>query len=431
MLGNYILALCDKSYIVQIMLIVKTFFKIACYLAPVLIIIVSMIHIFKTVVSGKDEDFKDSLKVTVKRIIAGLLIAFLPALTNYVFDLVNASDVNFIACFESASKEKVAALKEKEEKEEEAKKKKQEQEDQAKLKEAYDNEQKKKAAKKVWFEKWKSLHGSLDFSCTSDVVKSQFSCGTLKIVEKHLYDLNYNNFRNVIASYGGFENYAKSLGGVFAEYYGKELNVTTESEFQKVAEYTFGWMYMYGMDYCSGDAYHNWGVGYGESGHSDDAFYSGNFKTERCTSDFDQRFDEVISGAGKNSNLIMATECGPAATAPLYKAGVLKPGVTPNKTFVTSFKDLRPGDVMYFFDSPVGDKSNRSTWGRGRHNVLIGEVYDDRIVIYDGGSHFQTTRNYKRVLKMVNSEAEEYAEVKREFGFGGWAAERFGNLERK
>ena len=146
-----ILAFCDKSYIVEILLIVKTFFKIACYLAPVLIIIVSMIHIFKSVMSGKDEDLKDSLKVTVKRIIAGLLIAFLPALTNYVFTLVNASDVNFIACFESASKEKVASLKEKEEKEEEAKKKAQEKEDEILLRKSYENDQAKKAKQKELF----------------------------------------------------------------------------------------------------------------------------------------------------------------------------------------------------------------------------------------------------------------------------------------
>ena len=84
---NLLLALCDKSSIVEIFLIVKTLFIIACYIAPLLVIIVSMIHIFKSVLNGKDEDLKESLKVTVKRIIAGLLIAFLPALINYVFTI--------------------------------------------------------------------------------------------------------------------------------------------------------------------------------------------------------------------------------------------------------------------------------------------------------------------------------------------------------
>ena len=152
---NYILSFCNKSYIVQIMLIVKTIFKIACYLAPVLVIIASMIHIFKIVMSGKEDDFKEALKITVKRIIAGLLIAFLPALTNYVFTLVNASEVDFLACFESASKEKVNSLKEKEAKEAEAEKEKQKQDNEAKLREAYEAEQKQKGAKKQSYEEWK------------------------------------------------------------------------------------------------------------------------------------------------------------------------------------------------------------------------------------------------------------------------------------
>ena len=269
---------------------------------------------------------------------------------------------------------------------------------------------------------------ALDFSCTSSKVKTQFSCETLRIVENHLYDFNYNNFRSVIASYGGFDNYAKSLGGVFAEYYGKQLNVETELEFQKVAEYTFGFMYMYGTDYLNGGGdYHYWGDGVH---HSDDAFYPGNMRASYETYWFDAEFDEVISGTGRHKDLVIATECGPAATTPHYKGGILKRGVKAKKTYITRFRDLRPGDIMYFFDEPVGNKADRSTWGRGRHNVLVGEVYDDKIVIYDGGSHFQTTRNMKRVMKMVNTESEEYAEVRKEFGFGGWAAERFKELQR-
>jgi len=151
-----ILAFCDKSYIVEIMLIIKTIFKIGCYITPIIVIIISMIHIFKSVMNGKEEDLKDSLKVTVKRIIAGLLIAFLPALINYFFtSVVNASEVDFLACFESATKEKVQSLREQEKANEEAEKKTQEKEDEAQLRKAWEEEQKKKGAKKESFEEWK------------------------------------------------------------------------------------------------------------------------------------------------------------------------------------------------------------------------------------------------------------------------------------
>ena len=151
-----ILAFCDKSSIVEVILIVKTIFKILCYLAPIIVIIVSIIHIFNVVMNGKEDDLKDALKVTVKRIIAGLLIAFIPAIINYVFTgILNASEVEFLACFETASKEKVASLKAKEEAEAEEEKKSQEKEDEQMLKEAYEAEQKQKGAKKQTFAEWK------------------------------------------------------------------------------------------------------------------------------------------------------------------------------------------------------------------------------------------------------------------------------------
>ena len=151
-----ILAFCDRSYIVEILLIVKTFFKIACYLAPLIVSIISIVHIFKVVMNGKDDDLKDALKVTVKRIIAGLVICFLPSMINYVFTgIVDASEVEFLACFESASKEKVQALKQKEEAEEEAKKRAQDKEDEAQLRRAYEEEQKQRDAKRESYEEWK------------------------------------------------------------------------------------------------------------------------------------------------------------------------------------------------------------------------------------------------------------------------------------
>ena len=151
-----ILAFCDRSYIVEILLIVKTFFKLACYIVPPIIIIVTIVNITKTIISGKDDDLKDNWKLLVRRLIAGLLIMFLPTIINYVFTgIVDASEVEFLSCFESASKEKVQALKQKEEAEEAAKEKQQEKEDEAQLRKAYEEEQKIREGNKESFEEWK------------------------------------------------------------------------------------------------------------------------------------------------------------------------------------------------------------------------------------------------------------------------------------
>ena len=395
------LAIVCDSDLNQLFYVTKQILQLIMIIAPILFIIMLAVYFTQLVINP---DNKKLLPKVRNIFIALIIIFFIPLTVNItMYALGNNYDVS--SCWNNASKKAFAEnyIPIEEEKYNNI------------LNESKDYE--------------KGVPKTLDLSCTSKIVKSQFSCDTLKIVEKHLYDLNYSNFRSVINSYGGFDNYAKSLGGVFAEYYGKSLNIKTESEFQRVAEYTFGWMYMYGMDYYnSGGDYHNWGVGYGKSGHSDDSFYQGNQRAGHWANHFDRDFDDIIAGTGVNTNLWMATECGPAAQAPLYKGGILKGGQNPSRKMITRFTDLRPGDLMHFFDHPV-DKSNRSSWGWGRHVAIVGEVYKDKIVIYDGGSHFQTTRNFKRTIKMVYSEAEEYAEIKKEFGYDYWASERFKELK--
>ncbi len=150
-----ILAFCDKSYIVQIMLIVKIFLKLVCYIVPPIIIITSIITFFKGITTGKEEDLKEGGKLLVRRIIAGLVIIFLPTIISYVFNNFVGDKVEFLACFESASQERLEALKAKEKAEEEAKSKQQEAEDERTLRAAYEADQKNRDKTKQSFEEWK------------------------------------------------------------------------------------------------------------------------------------------------------------------------------------------------------------------------------------------------------------------------------------
>ncbi len=155
-MNSLLLAFCAKSWEVQLMLLIKIFFKLVCYIVPPIIIIASVIGFTKPVTSGKEEDLKDNGKLLVKRIIAGLLIMFIPTIISYVFtDVINGSGNQLIACMESATKEKVAALKAKEDAAEEAAKKAQEKEDQKKLKENYEKDQKQREKQKKLFEEEK------------------------------------------------------------------------------------------------------------------------------------------------------------------------------------------------------------------------------------------------------------------------------------
>ncbi len=154
---NYmILSICEKSYMVQIFLIIKIFFKMLCILAPIIIIIASIYSVFKTIKSGKDEDIKDNLTMLVRRVIAGLLIFFLPSIISYVFtNLVKAGDVSFLTCFETASAERVKSLKEKEAAEAKAEAEREKREAEALEKENYQKDQAERDKQKKVFEEEK------------------------------------------------------------------------------------------------------------------------------------------------------------------------------------------------------------------------------------------------------------------------------------
>ena len=113
---NLILSICDKSYVMQIFLIVKLMLALLCYLVPIIVIIASAINFFKSIKSGKDEDLKENGKVLLKKVIAGLIVMLIPTVFPFLFSkLVNGSGNEIMACLESASLEKVESLRAQEE----------------------------------------------------------------------------------------------------------------------------------------------------------------------------------------------------------------------------------------------------------------------------------------------------------------------------
>ena len=252
--------------------------------------------------------------------------------------------------------------------------------------------------------------GNLDFSCTSDIVKSRFSCETLKIVEKHLYDFDATNYEQVIASYGGFENYAKSVGGIFGEYYGKKMPNKTVADFQRACEYVLGWMYMFGWDYSIGwpiEGHTPWG----ENGYSADAFYAhGGFEGTYIPDHnfyspahwiYGTDIDHIISG--KNGGVgRMASACGDFNLFVYNKLGLEMHDEKRLDKNIRRLKDLRVGDILAFFGNP-----NAVSDDTANHLAQVGEVYSDRVVVYDGASNFQVHKNYKHVVKIPKEDTEE------------------------
>ena len=260
-----------------------------------------------------------------------------------------------------------------------------------------------------------NISGNLNFSCKSDKVKSDFSCDTLKIVENHLYDFDATNFNEKIKSYGGFDAYVNSLGGIFSTYYGKKMPHETESDFQRAAEYVLGWMYMYGWDYMSYGGRH-------EKCSGDDCFYAkGGFEGKYVRDSgvgyaglgVGNNIDNIVSGKNGGPGR-MASECGDIESFTFNKLDIKMENYVLQK--FTRLKDVKVGDVLCMWNSSGGE-----------HVVIIGEVYNDHIVIYDAGAHYPTTRNFKRPIYFSkNDSVDGDREVlKKEFKYyDSWGTRR-------
>ena len=231
-------------------------------------------------------------------------------------------------------------------------------------------------------------------------------------------------------------------------------------EFQKVAEYVYGFLYMYGADYFNGnDFVANSGAKYCKWGGTcmyykdldeakrnnkldefpfptgtEDAFYPGGMRYENSGMSDSHHFDRMISNTSSPN---ITTGCNWTADMVYYKAGIFGTGRTKvnssasavamakakgNKV-ITDFKDLKVGDLLQFFTKEV-DSSNPDTWGSWGHVAFVGEInYKTGVITaYDGGSYFMMNRNHKWTFNRNKT-------TKSLFGYPGWGAIRVIDLK--
>ena len=384
--------------------IVKNILNLIMIIVPILLIVFGTVSFVKLV---KNPEEKNGIKKIINQFLGAIIVFFVPMLVNVVMGMLGEGN-DISRCWIEAKKSKKATYI------------------------PIDKEKKKKITPSAKEYEPGSEGKYLDFSCTSSSVHSQFSCDTLKIVEKHLYDLYATNFYEKINSYGGFNSYTKSVGGIFEEYYGKKMPHETEEDFQRAAEYVLGWMYMYGWDYKNGfeanEGEHlRWG-GRGKPYTKDAFYYYGGWERKYVpdytpySSEFwryGTDFDHVISG--KNGGVgAMSSECGDLEYFIYNKLNIVKEKEIAK---ITRLKDLKVGDGIYYL--------NRSI--HAAHNAIIGEVYDDHIVIYDGAFMIESsTQNYKRNLYFpkVDSAAADLDAIQSVVGFKTteWFGRRFYNF---
>lgn len=240
---------------------------------------------------------------------------------------------------------------------------------------------------------------------------------TKKIIEDHRKDFYWNTYDKVVKKYGGYKGYVKSLGGVFADYAdAKRIKVTTAADLQAAAEYVWGLWAIWGPDYIAGTRV-NW-VG-------NDAFYKGDPNRNSHPYTSTSSINTVLSKSGSHT---IDTHCNKTIHVFMKSTNLksintgsghtniqnkLKESGYYSSKLITNISQLRVGDLMNF-----------ELGGTAGHVVLVGEVYKDYIVVYDGGRRFMTNSGkYKYKIKRVNGSSlsgSPYSGAINWYGYRPW-----------
>ncbi len=226
---------------------------------------------------------------------------------------------------------------------------------------------------------------------------------TKTIINKHNKDFNYRNFNERMRRYGGYQAYLKNLGGVFQRLATtSKIPVKTAADFQAASEYVFGLWMIWGPDYGNHNHHVSW--------NGNDAFYYG-------LPGRDSNFS--YSNSAINTMLRSSSDvrtCCNIAINTLYKSTTLGRQYPVRGPKYTKWTQLKVGDVLQFYQ-PNGN------WA---HTAVVGEVYSDYLIIYDGGSRFMMNRNYKmKVPRRNDSTLRSPYDC-----YGRWYAFRPWNIEQ-
>ena len=245
---------------------------------------------------------------------------------------------------------------------------------------------------------------------------------TRDIIKDRRKDFYYNTYKKVVKSskYGSYKKYVKSLGGVFEQYADKKkIKVKTAADLQAAVEYVWGLWSIWGVDYGNGSTHHSW--------NGDDAFYYGLPGRTSNTSYVDASINDMLSSSNNVRtccNMAINTFVKSTSLKGIGGAGLhtdkhlslSRKHYKKNNGKITKWSELEVGDVIHFF---VG--------GGWRHVALVGEVYSDYVVIYDGGSKFTSHRNYKFAVKRKNSKSlngTPYSGYSSWWGFRPWSIDQ-------
>ena len=101
---------CSSASFLATVLFIKKLVKIVSIIVPAILILLLSIDIGKAVIAGSDDDIKRAQRIALKRIIASIIVFFVPIVVNAGFYLLGDDGTSWISCYNEATDSKVEDL---------------------------------------------------------------------------------------------------------------------------------------------------------------------------------------------------------------------------------------------------------------------------------------------------------------------------------
>ena len=101
------ISLCDTAETLRMFYFIRIGLKITFIAIPIMLIIISIVEWFKCVLNGKEDEIKKAMSMSIKRIIAAIIVFLVPNILTVVFNLIDEDLMPIKACFTNATQENI------------------------------------------------------------------------------------------------------------------------------------------------------------------------------------------------------------------------------------------------------------------------------------------------------------------------------------
>ena len=215
-----ILGICEQSSFLGVLYYIKAVLELARIIVPLILIIFTGIEIYRIVI-GKIEDAHSHIKSIIYKVVAMIIIFFLPFMVSFVLSIINGTRIEDNICWKNANKATIESYKKNEEEQEKKEQKKREEEEkkaeeerkkieEEREKARIENEKKAEEARRK-----KGNQGDGAGAANSISDKTDYEDKTLNV--KKVVETNINNPKSSIGN--GRNVYRATQAGVYTGNY--------------------------------------------------------------------------------------------------------------------------------------------------------------------------------------------------------------------